>query len=150
MNISISDYIDEYLHGGLFAQWTSLSGEQAGSLLTLMLSGLESQAVDLIALETVLFKIGSRDDLSFDVKTALPALLESYFDFLSASGKYPPAKNWLSDLRLITPKFLSRLKKDGSVKGETFRKNYSDVGRNGNCPCGSGKKFKKCCMQLLG
>ncbi|MDR2728842.1 MAG: SEC-C domain-containing protein [Chitinispirillales bacterium] len=36
------------------------------------------------------------------------------------------------------------------MKGETFRKNYSDVGRNDPCPCGSGKKFKKCCMGLLG
>lgn len=24
---------------------------------------------------------------------------------------------------------------------------YSDVGRNDPCPCGSGKKYKKCCMQ---
>jgi hypothetical protein len=23
------------------------------------------------------------------------------------------------------------------------------VKRNDNCPCGSGKKFKKCCMQLV-
>ena len=24
---------------------------------------------------------------------------------------------------------------------------YKDVGRNDPCPCGSGKKFKKCCLQ---
>ena len=23
---------------------------------------------------------------------------------------------------------------------------YEDVGRNDPCPCGSGKKYKKCCM----
>ena len=23
---------------------------------------------------------------------------------------------------------------------------YRDVGRNDPCPCGSGKKFKKCCL----
>ena len=23
---------------------------------------------------------------------------------------------------------------------------YKEVGRNSPCPCGSGKKFKKCCM----
>jgi uncharacterized protein YecA (UPF0149 family) len=23
---------------------------------------------------------------------------------------------------------------------------YKDVGRNDPCPCGSGKKFKKCCL----
>ncbi len=29
----------------------------------------------------------------------------------------------------------------------TFRRDYPKVGRNDLCPCGSGKKFKKCCGQ---
>jgi len=28
------------------------------------------------------------------------------------------------------------------------RKPYPKVGRNDPCPCGSGKKFKKCCLIL--
>ncbi len=31
-------------------------------------------------------------------------------------------------------------------KAEPVRKEYKNVGRNDSCPCGSGKKFKKCCM----
>ena len=31
-----------------------------------------------------------------------------------------------------------------NVKKET--KDISKVGRNDDCPCGSGKKYKKCCM----
>ena len=35
---------------------------------------------------------------------------------------------------------------EGVVKGqETFRREAPKVGRNEPCPCGSGKKFKKCC-----
>ncbi len=30
--------------------------------------------------------------------------------------------------------------------GEPQRNPYRDVGRNDPCPCGSGKKFKKCCL----
>ena len=30
-------------------------------------------------------------------------------------------------------------------KLETFRREAPKVGRNDPCPCGSGKKFKKCC-----
>ncbi|MCJ2014623.1 DUF1186 domain-containing protein [Methylobacterium sp. J-076] len=30
--------------------------------------------------------------------------------------------------------------------GEPQRNPYKDVGRNDPCPCGSGKKFKKCCL----
>jgi SEC-C motif-containing protein len=35
----------------------------------------------------------------------------------------------------------------GSVepKGQTVRRETPKVGRNDPCPCGSGKKFKKCC-----
>jgi uncharacterized protein YecA (UPF0149 family) len=32
-----------------------------------------------------------------------------------------------------------------TAKVETFVKTGPDVGRNDPCPCGSGKKFKKCC-----
>lgn len=31
-------------------------------------------------------------------------------------------------------------------KPETFRREASKVGRNDPCPCGSGKKYKNCCM----
>jgi hypothetical protein len=29
--------------------------------------------------------------------------------------------------------------------GDTIRKTHTNIGRNALCPCGSGKKFKKCC-----
>jgi len=33
----------------------------------------------------------------------------------------------------------------GGSKGETVKREAPKVGRNDPCPCGSGKKFKKCC-----
>ncbi|NLD17306.1 MAG: hypothetical protein GX666_06980, partial [Tissierellia bacterium] len=30
-------------------------------------------------------------------------------------------------------------------KGKTFVRKEEKVGRNDPCPCGSGKKYKKCC-----
>ena len=33
------------------------------------------------------------------------------------------------------------------IKQETVKKTTPDVGRNDPCPCGSGKKYKKCCGQ---
>lgn len=33
----------------------------------------------------------------------------------------------------------------GGSKGESVRREAPKVGRNDPCPCGSGKKFKKCC-----
>lgn len=34
---------------------------------------------------------------------------------------------------------------DGSLISDTVRRAGPKVGRNDPCPCGSGKKFKKCC-----
>ena len=39
------------------------------------------------------------------------------------------------------------LSEDESEPGEPLRNPLRDVGRNDPCPCGSGKKFKKCCLQ---
>ena len=36
---------------------------------------------------------------------------------------------------------------DGTVKQQPIRNKQSKVGPNDPCPCGSGKKYKKCCMQ---
>ncbi|MFH0802059.1 MAG: SEC-C metal-binding domain-containing protein [bacterium] len=33
----------------------------------------------------------------------------------------------------------------GSVPVKTVRRETRKVGRNDACPCGSGKKYKKCC-----
>ncbi|NJR42690.1 MAG: hypothetical protein HC767_08495 [Akkermansiaceae bacterium] len=43
--------------------------------------------------------------------------------------------------------FAERRRLSASVKreGGTYRRSEEKVGRNEPCPCGSGKKFKKCC-----
>ena len=35
--------------------------------------------------------------------------------------------------------------RDGIVKNKTVVNKEKKVGRNDPCPCGSGKKYKKCC-----
>lgn len=35
---------------------------------------------------------------------------------------------------------------DGNIVGATVRRETPKIGRNEPCPCGSGKKYKKCCM----
>ena len=35
--------------------------------------------------------------------------------------------------------------RDDSEKQKTVRRDTDKIGRNDNCPCGSGKKYKKCC-----
>jgi len=91
----------------------------------------------------------SRLELPLEIKNKIPSLLKDFFSWLSTTGKYPQAKEWESDIILLEKQYYEGFRKDGSVKGETFKKRYTDTGRNDPCPCGSGQKFKKCCMPLI-
>jgi hypothetical protein len=91
-----------------------------------------------------------RLDVPVEAKRAVPELLDGFFTFLKDTGRYPAANAWQMCVESMRGKYLEGIRDDGSVKGSTFKKQYTDVGRNDPCPCGSGKKFKKCCMPLLG
>jgi hypothetical protein len=99
--------------------------------------------------EQALFEGMAILDLPLLVRKGIPVLLSAFFTYLSDSGKYPPASAWDGWIRAIGGRYMGKFRNDGSVKGETFKKNYTDVNRNDPCPCGSGKKFKKCCMNIL-
>ncbi|MDB5050030.1 MAG: hypothetical protein JWO30_3101 [Fibrobacteres bacterium] len=99
--------------------------------------------------EDVLLNGMSRLDLSSELKRAVPDQLEAFFAFLKDTGRFPPAGAWRMCVEANRKRYLDSLRPDGSVKGNTFKKQYTDVGRNDPCPCGSGKKFKKCCMELI-
>jgi hypothetical protein len=108
------------------------------------LADLKGKHVETLLLETM-----PRLNLPPEAKRAVPDHLEAFFSFLKESGRFPPAGAWRMCVETVKPRYLASLRADGSVKGETFKKNYTDVGRNDPCPCGSGKKFKKCCMELI-
>ena len=59
----------------------------------------------------------------------------------------------MKGLDVITKKFLSK-SEEGTEKKEwttfplpmPYRRSEAKVGRNSPCPCGSGVKYKKCCL----
>ncbi len=95
-----------------------------------------------------LMEMGSLE-LSLQIKKTIPSLLAQFFQYLLITGKCSQAQSWGDIIIQLQTSYNDRLRTDGSFRGETFVKNYSDLSRNDPCPCGSGKKFKKCCMSLL-
>lgn len=57
---------------------------------------------------------------------------------LIANRQHPAVKTLVVEDRSIT-----LVKHDGKI----VRKHLAQPGRNDPCPCGSGKKFKKCCLR---
>lgn len=144
----ITDYIADYLSSEHYLFLTAPIKEHAEQLLNhfavttpfpYTLPGIEKTLTALAQL-----------DLPLLTRKEIPNLLEAFFSFLQTSGSMPGADAWGAMVLQASRSFQERFREDGTVKGETFRKRYTDVNRNDPCPCGSGKKFKKCCMGLIG
>ncbi len=81
-------------------------------------------------------------------KRHVAEVVARFLEYLRESGRVGEGDEWAATVRVLGNSFLQRLEPGGGVKGETIRKpaGVSPVGRNDPCPCGSGKKFKKCCI----
>ncbi len=149
MNFNQPDnYIDEYCSSEhyLFLNPESLK-EAAPQILSHFFS-LVSDDMSIQSLDRALQKMGNLQ-LEPEVKRNMPALLIQYFEYLDSSGKLPGASAWQKDMELLASNWSKKVREDGTVKGSTFVHKASETGRNEPCPCGSGKKFKKCCMLIL-
>lgn len=109
----------------------------------------EKYGVDLMIM------VGFLDGINDSLKEANP--IEEMAEDTQVNLGYDPEKlywhmveakaQWLYELpqwdALLTPERRKELYKDQKNSG-TIRKGEK-IGRNDPCPCGSGKKYKKCC-----
>ena len=156
MLMDLMDYIGDYIGSEYYALLDPGLKEHAEVLLSQTLNGVHERAasfpldIDVALLAKVLVEEVAPLDLPLAVRVQVPQLLEAFFSYLALSGKYPQAAEWSEWIPEIQAQYSARLRPDGSVRGETVRKKLAPVGRNDPCPCGSGKKFKKCCIDFLG
>ncbi len=58
---------------------------------------------------------------------------------------------WVEVVRPLRPRAMEEAvtnrEEDGETKKRPKKRGAQKVGRNDPCPCGSGKKYKKCCMR---
>jgi hypothetical protein len=155
MEQDLADYVGDYAASEYFAFLDGPVRAHAQPLLDHFLReavGLEPgfpAAADARLFCRVLTERVARLDLPVEVRRGVPGLLSAFFQYLAASGRYPPAASWLDWLPAVEERYLAIFRPDGSARGETVRRRFPAVGRNDPCPCGSGSKFKKCCMRLF-
>jgi curved DNA-binding protein CbpA len=94
----------------------------------------------------ILYRIDEFRSKLLRLKAEHPELYAFYAKFfdsaLMAKDSYVLANRKLNELNRLgySPTFLR-----DEAKPETFRREEPKIGRNDPCPCGSGKKYKKCC-----
>jgi hypothetical protein len=92
----------------------------------------------------------SRLDVPLRSRQSFPDLLLAFLEFLPSTGRFPRGDEWAERVADMEAEYEASFRDDGTVRGATVRKVGTETGRNDPCPCGSGKKYKKCCMSLLG
>ncbi len=81
-------------------------------------------------------------ELAEDVRKEAPEILALFLESLKAQGRHPGGAAFV---RALAPAYRERLRPGGGVRTPPVRRPAPAIGRNDPCPCGSGKKFKKCC-----
>lgn len=144
------DWISEYLNSshfffledafkpsaeGLLNQWCQLMHQHNPSF------PLQTQAAHIrhVCMEQWIPSIADPT-----LRANAPLLLLEFAEFI-AEQRFPEARQWQSALEDCKKLALSRVREDGSVRGQTQVNKGSKLERNELCFCGSGKKFKKCC-----
>lgn len=91
----------------------------------------------------------SIDERATDLVFRMEQLDEDFlgFTFVETSATHAEAQR-VSDMN--TDQQQAADTPQGEVKVETIRNRGERVGRNDPCPCGSGKKYKNCCMRKTG
>jgi hypothetical protein len=111
---------------------------------------LEGEDMEQILVERLPAHFGKRDPLAEAVETVLAA----YLAFLGEQAVVLHAFELSRALPEHAPAFRAKVA-SGELAGRAPRKKAAPfvhhaekTGRNDPCPCGSGKKFKQCCMRL--
>jgi hypothetical protein len=83
---------------------------------------------------------GSKLNLPASVSDACPEMCAGFLEYLENTGRVGGGNS-------IAP-LIREMKISSEVK--TLKRPGSKLNRNDPCPCGSKRKYKKCCMNLLG
>ncbi|MCX9133908.1 SEC-C metal-binding domain-containing protein [Aeromonas veronii] len=79
-------------------------------------------------------------------KTRSEDIIAKHYDEQLSTDEKKEARNIMKEFQILT----NTSPKKNPVNYETPYINHSkEIGRNDKCKCGSGKKFKKCCMQTM-
>jgi len=135
----------------LFSLWTSLTTKESWPYFEKLLAEIEKHEItnelkfrDAIRVMQFSFMNGEKsmaglqpllDCIVTESLNDATALMQHAVEYANHSHQW--------QLKGNSPSSLSSKKNRGSVK--TF-KSSKMVGRNDPCPCGSGKKYKKCCL----
>ena len=84
-------------------------------------------------------------DLPAAIRAAVPETLAALLTWLEDSGRLGGGRTLGLFVAALAPRYQERCAPGGGLRVPPVVKKTADIGRNDPCPCGSGRKYKKCC-----
>ena len=88
-------------------------------------------------------------DLPPETRAAVPEIVRSFLEWLQDSGRLGDGRSLGLLVGALAPAYLERCGPKGGLRLPPVVKKTPDIGRNDPCPCGSGRKYKKCCGRAV-
>ncbi len=85
-------------------------------------------------------------DLPLPVRERIPDVAAAFLEWLENAGRLADGRALGLQIAAAAEAYRARLNAKGGAKAPPLTA-ASNVGRNTPCPCGSGKKYKKCCIK---
>ena len=141
----LADTVGDYCASEHFFLLDDALKERAESLLAYWCEQVgENPSVEEV--EAALRAVGQLE-APLAARRGFPRLLQAFLQYVSTSTPVTEADEWAEAVAAAEDGYLASFREDGTVRGQTVRRSGAEVGRNDPCPCGSGKKYKRCCMR---
>jgi hypothetical protein len=85
-------------------------------------------------------------DLPPASRKAVPETLGAFLDWLEDSGRLAGGRSLALLIGALGPAYQERCAPGGGLRIPPIVNKTTEIGRNDPCPCGSGRKYKKCCL----
>ncbi len=142
----IENWVGDFCGSDAARALSSGTREYAPELLTNFLVAacavrdVEPEEIEEPDLKPALLKL-ARLAVPASIKSEVPALCAAMLADLESQGRLSGGRGLGAYVRALKEAFAEA----GSDKAKPVKRPGSRIGRNDPCPCGSGRKYKKCC-----
>ena len=144
----IESWVDDFCASTRFRDQPSPAREYASEVLARFLTtacaarDVEPAEVEEPDLRSGLLSGVSKLAIPESVRSAIPALCGAFLAEMEAQGRIAGGRSMGLFVGALSGAFADA----SSVKPKPFVSPTTKIGRNDPCPCGSGRKYKKCCL----
>ena len=137
------NWVEEYVESTPFSLLADGLKEQAPAVCSVFVD-LAGPSSETVARRVLLEELPALD-LEPAVRAAVPEILGNFLEWLEDTGRVADGRSLARFVGALGPAYRERCSPKGGLRTPPMVKKTADIGRNDPCPCGSGRKFKKCC-----